>query len=341
MTALKGYDRLEAMGLWRADAEAQRREVVVSLGEATLTISDTSGRALAHWSLAAVTRTNRGKLPALFHPDGDPDETLEIAADEKNMIDGIESITRRIERARPHPGKLRFFLTGAVLAAGIAAVTLWLPDALVQHTVKVVPPVKRAEIGLQLLERVTRVTGQPCAAPSAAPALQRMALRVLGPGRDQDLVVLRSGVPGSAHLPGGIILLDRATVEDHEDADATAGFVLAEHLRAEAADPLHDLLRHAGLIPSLRLLTTGALPPEALEGYAETLLRQAPAAIPSERMLAAFAQAELRSTPYAYAIDVTGETTLALIEADPRAQQGSKEVLSDADWVRLQGICDG
>jgi hypothetical protein len=49
----------------------------------------------------------------------------------------------------------------------------------------------------------------------------------------------------------------------------------------------------------------------------------------------------LRSSPYAYALDITGETVLPLIEADPRRALGSREVLKDADWVRLQGICGG
>ena len=75
MTALTEYERLEATGLWRATAEAQRREVLVSVGEATLTIADFNNRALAHWSLAAIDRQNPGEYPAIYSPDGDPGET--------------------------------------------------------------------------------------------------------------------------------------------------------------------------------------------------------------------------------------------------------------------------
>jgi len=35
MTALDQYVRLESGGLWRADADAQRRDVAVSFGDAT------------------------------------------------------------------------------------------------------------------------------------------------------------------------------------------------------------------------------------------------------------------------------------------------------------------
>ena len=56
MTALSKYDRLEATGLWRINPSEQRREVVVSIGDATLIISDINDTALTHWSLAAVER---------------------------------------------------------------------------------------------------------------------------------------------------------------------------------------------------------------------------------------------------------------------------------------------
>ena len=56
MTALQKYERLEATGLWRETPDGQRREVVVSIGDATLVISDLNDTALTHWSLAAVER---------------------------------------------------------------------------------------------------------------------------------------------------------------------------------------------------------------------------------------------------------------------------------------------
>ena len=40
MTALKDYIRLESTGLWRAGEEAQRRDVYVFVGTASLVIAD-------------------------------------------------------------------------------------------------------------------------------------------------------------------------------------------------------------------------------------------------------------------------------------------------------------
>jgi hypothetical protein len=59
-------------------------------------------------------------------------------------------------------------------------------------------------------------------------------------------------------------------------------------------------------------------------------------------MLAGFAQWQVRARPYAYAEDITGETTVTLIEADPFAGTAPPPpLLSDADWLRLQEICGG
>jgi len=338
MTALKEFERLESTGLWRPSPEDQRRDVIVSLGDATLTIADARGVALAHWSLGAVMRAKPGKA-AIYHPDTDPGQTLEIPPSETEMIAGIDRLLQAIEKRRPRPGKLRFFLAALGFAAVASAIVFWLPDALERYAVKVVPAVKRAEIGQDLLEHLTRVTGTPCRSPDALAPLERLATRILGEGPAGRIAVLRDWAGESSHLPGGIVLLDRAILEDFEDPDVVGGYIIAEALRATERDPLADLLDHSGLRATLVLLTTGALPDSAMSAYAEYLLTQPSARPDTAALLTAFARAELRSTPYAYARDMTGERTLPLIEADPRRIEGSRQVLSDSDWVRLQGIC--
>lgn len=343
MTALQEYQRLEATGLWRPETGAQRREVVVALGDASITIKDFQDRVLAHWSLAAINRVRaRGHDPVVYHPDGDPGETLELEGSESQMIDAIERILHAIEGRRPRPGKLRVWLSGGIAAAAIAAGAFWLPGALLTYVTAVVPPVKRAEIGDALLSRITRVSGPPCAAADARAPLRRLSARVLGEPRSEAVAVLPEGLADTAHLPGGKILMNRSLIEDPGDPDVPAGYILAEAVRAAGTDPLEDLLEHAGTIATLRLLTTGELPDETLDVYAEHLLTERTGeSVDTSTLLAAFAKAELRSGPYAYWQDVTGETTLPLIEADPRRAEGSRQVLTDADWLRLQGICGG
>ena len=117
-TALDRYQRLEAAALWRPAPGAQRLDVIVSLGEATLTITDIRDRVQAHWSLAAIARANPGAEPAIYHPDADPGETLEIAEGEDEMIAAIETLSSAIARQRPKPGRLRLARRGDKPAGG-------------------------------------------------------------------------------------------------------------------------------------------------------------------------------------------------------------------------------
>lgn len=334
MTALKQFDRLESSGLWREHDAAQRRDVIITFGDASLVISDGQLRALTHWSLAAVSRANPGEVPALYTPDPDSSETLEI--EDEVMIEAIETVRRAIARARPRQGRVRLIALAAVATSLLALGVFWLPGALVRHTASVVPTPARAEIGAALLSQITRIAGVPCREADGVDALSRLSARLPGNG---GTVILPAGITTATHLPGDIVLLNRALVEDHDDPEVAAGFILAERARAALSDPLERMLRQVGLTATFRLLTTGKLPAEALSAYAQELPVSDPVPLPDATLLAAFEQAKLPSSPYAFALDLSGETTLGLIEADPMRGQSPDPVLDDADWVRLQGIC--
>ncbi|WP_299738138.1 hypothetical protein [uncultured Roseobacter sp.] len=337
MTALKKYARLEASGLWRASEDAQRREVIVSIGDATLMISDMRDQAITHWSLAAVHRANPGKRPAIYHPDGDPGETLELDAGEAQMIDAIEKLRRAVERGRPRPGRLRWLGMTLSIATVVAVGVFWVPQALVNHTLSVVPQVKRVDIGEALLARIERMTGPACANPAGLKALSTLRARL---GADK-ISVMPGAVQTSLHLPGQHILLNRALVEDFEEPDVAAGYAIVEQNLSRRDDPLRALLEIGGTWASFQMLTTGELKSEILDGYAEHLLTRQRQQPDPETLLPVFEAAQLRSTPYAYARDITGETVLPLIEADPMAGTPSRSLLNDADWLRLQNICGG
>ncbi|QYX56362.1 hypothetical protein K1T73_15090 [Roseovarius sp. SCSIO 43702] len=340
MTALSEYDRLEATGLWRASPEAQRSEVIVSLGDATLVLSDMAERPLAHWSLPAVIRANPGERPAVYHPDGDPGETLELGEDAPEMIAAIEKLRSAIARSRPRPGRLRRAIAIAIVAAIVGMIVFWLPGQLRRHAVAVVPAVKRAEIGDALLAQMQSVTGAPCAEPGGSAALARLAQRLAPPDGSSRLLVMPDGVTDTVALPDETILISRRLVEDHEDPDVLAGHVIAAHMRARGADELSRLLERAGTLATIHLLTTGELPGSALRQYARHLLSTKPAPLSDEVLLDGFRTWSVRSTPYAYERDISGESTLGLIEADPFAGQTLEPVLPDSDWLRLQGICE-
>ncbi len=336
MTALKKYARLEATALWRSGPEAQRREVVVSVGEATLVITDLkSDTALTHWSLAAIERQGSG-YPAIFTPDGDPGETLELSANENEMITAIETLRKAVLRARPKPGRLRW-LGAALSTAAVAALAfLWLPGALRDHAMRVLPDVKRTEIGDALLSRIARVGGPPCRAPGTENALKTLAART----GVESVAILPGGIRETLLLPGGRILLNRVLVEDFEDPHVAAGYILAEMARSTETSALEDLLHTAGLRGTASLLTTGSLPEKALDAHAESTMARVPSAPSTADLLARFEAARLSTAPYAYAVDISGEATLPLIEADPMSGVAADPIMRDSDWLRLQSICE-
>jgi hypothetical protein len=340
MTALRKYQRLECFGIWRAAPGGQRRDVAVSFGEASLVMSDPrSGVPLAHWSLPAVTRRNPGESPALYGPDGDSDEALEL--DDTDMIDALDTVQRALARGRRGPGRMRLAVLAGSLLALLAVVVFWLPEALVRHTATVVPSAKRAEIGAAILADLqAEGLATPCRAPLGQRALARLQERLETPPGLRLVVMQGAAMPATRLLPGGLVLLGAGMITADDTAEVAAGHVLAQTLRATREDPLLPVLDHAGAMATLRLLTTGDLPADDLRGYGAQALARPELALDIEALRARFAAAGVRSTPYAYAVDPSGESTLPLIEADPfRTAAPARPVLGDGDWISLQGIC--
>lgn len=338
MTALKRYQKLESRGVWRDAPEAQRRDVVVNLGDASLILTDPkSDVALSHWSLPAVERLNPGEMPALFAPGEGAEETLEI--DDRDMIAALDTVHRAVIAAQPKPGRLRGVILGAAAVGLLAGAVFWLPDALAAHTAGMLPPATREALGGLVLGDLARLTGKPCAAPEGMVVLSALGTRLYGQGRAPAMVVVREGVDGVLALPGPRLVIGEPMVAVPDGPDVLAGHILAAGLRAELADPVLPLLRHAGTPATVRLLATGALSAGDVAGYAETLLDAPATEPPDDALLRRFAEAGVASSPYALSLDPSGETTLGLVEADPFASAPPPPLLTDDAWVALQDIC--
>lgn len=338
MTALREYERLESGGLWRADADTQRRDVTVAFGNATLVITDGAGRPLTHWSLPAIFRQNPGKHPAVFAPGEDAEEVLEIEDD--LMIAAIEKIRLSVAKQRPQRGKLRQILTTGFVVGTAALAFFWLPDALTRQTISVVPMSKRAEIGAVVLGHVQRLTGPRCRNEQGTAALEKLYKRLMGPDATGQIVVLPQLAQGAVILSGGIILLDKRIIENADDPAVPAGYIVAISAARDAKDPLADVLRAVGLGKTVGLLTTGELPPESLADFARSITESSADFPKTDALVAAFTAAQIPTSPFAYARDASGQSTKSLITADPYAERDEPEIMTDAQWVRLQGICN-
>lgn len=334
MTVLAKYQRLEAEGVWRAHSEAQRRDVFVSIGDATITIGAANGSALAHWSLPAIHRLNPGERPALYRPGEGSSETLEIADSE--MIDAVEKVIKSIQRGSKRTGGLQGMVTLGVGLAILIAAAIWLPGAVIRYTASLVPDVARVTIGTQLLAEMDRVSGAPCAAPFGQRALETLSERLFKDTPTQ-MVVLPSALRHTAHLPGGTILVSHTLVEDFETPDVVAGYVLAEDLRREHEDPLARLLEFAGLRAALILLSQGTLPEVALKRMAEAVIAETPSPVSDEALIARMNALSVPAEAYTAAQDFLGDPTTALLQANAPS---SAPILEDGDWIALQRICE-
>ncbi len=337
MTALDKYVRLESGGLWRADTDAQRRDVVISFGDATLVISDGAGRPIAHWSLPAITRQNPGERPAVFAPDDEASEAVEIADD--LMIDAIEEVRKALAKARPKPGKLRHWITGGIIVATLALAVFWLPGALTRQTLAVVPLTKRMEIGATMLGHIQTQTGAVCREPRAIEAAARLAQRLWGLETPTQIVVVPQLAQGAVAIPGEIVLLDYAVLQVSDDPAVAAGFLLAAHAARVDADPLEAVLHRAGLGTTFRLLTTGEIPSDILQTNAEAIVGGAAPLADTDRLLQVFNGAEVPPAPYVATMGARGQI-VPDFDVGAASQGGSPTIMEDSDWVSLQNICN-
>lgn len=334
LTALDEYQRLEATGIWRPGPSDQRRNVVVSIGSASLTITDLADTALAHWSLPAVERLNPGVAPALYRPASDAPDRLEVSDPE--MIAAIERVRRAVGRTRPRPGRLRGGMLAAAALAFAAFIALWAPGAIRHQAAALLPEAARDTIGAALFDEIRRIAGAPCDDRSGQEALDRLAARVAPGAR---VFVMPAAIDKTAVLPGGTTLLGRSVVEDYETPFVAAGFLVETDLRRGVRDPVLELLDDATLMEAGRLLTTGRMADRALAAHAERLARAPGVPVPDAELVTRFAGLGLPTTPYARALDISGESVLGLIEANPVSEAEADLPIGDSDWVALQGIC--
>lgn len=335
MTVLARYQRLESLGLWRAGENAQRREVVVSIGEATLLLTELSGRVVTQWSLPALARLNPGDRPAIFFVEGFMDETLEIA--DEDMIDALEAVMAAVAVRHPGRGRLRLGLMAAGMAAVVFAALFWLPGAISAYVARVAPETVRGQIADSVFSEVQRLTGRACDAPSGRKALRRLETRLFPEGQAR-LSVLPSVLTDARYLPGRRIVLGSGLVEDFETPEVAAAFITAEIIRLDGRDALAEFLSDLDLTAALRILTSGTIARDDISAWAAGRITEPQPPVEDALLISGLRAQGIAAAPYAYAVDITGETTRSLIQAS--ADTESRSLLEDGDWLALQRICE-
>ena len=334
VTVLAKYQRLEAEGIWHRSQDGQRLDVIVSVGKTSITISTPTEITLTHWSLPAMERMNPGQMPALYCPEGDAGETLELAEDA--FVEAVEKVLDSVRRRQGRTGSVRRLVAVTFLIAVLAGAVFWLPGATARHTASLLPDVARTSIGLSLLSNMDRMTGPPCDAPPGLRALERLRVRLFGsdPAR---LVILPATLPETAHLPGGTILLSNNLLKEIATPEFLAVHVLAEDIRRNHGDPVAKLLHVAGIKAVLALLTQGKVPDDAVTRMAEHVVTTVPSPVPTDVLVDRVTAAGMTIRDGANLHGVPG---LPLAAFATSVAPATLPILVDGDWIALQGICE-
>ena len=334
MTALKKYQRLECTGLWRSDLSAQRREVILSFGKATLVLTDSQNRVLSHWSLAAV-EVQKGKMgQATLRPGLDAEESIEIS--DKVMLEALLKVRKEINQTGPHPGKLRLIIAIVTLIA-ISSVTIFLgPPALVSYASKVLPDAKLLQLTEALGERIGQLAGPYCKNPEGTNAAQKLTKRLKSKNLRQ-ISVLPGRRDKAIVLPGGMVILFENMINTTNNPEVTAGYILSALADYEYEEPVQLHLSKVGFPISLSLIMSNQLSKPQIDKLAKNALALSPNPASNSTILNSFRTTKVSSTPFARIL--SDKNSEYLINNDPYPENSPNLVLPDGAWLGLQAIC--
>ncbi|QPH55021.1 hypothetical protein [Pontivivens ytuae] len=342
MTALDQYDRLEAVGLWQAAADASPREVIVTFGNATLTLMDSAEAPLAHWSLAAVEECDGPGLT--LSPDPASGERLEIRdTDMIAAIRAVHSHTERQEAEGRRASRLVPLLLLAVLLAG-AAVFLRVPaQAALANRITEQAWVNLSE---QLAEDALAAPGVtlcPALGRRAPAELARIATR-LGPDMPRLRPILVRMERPWLPLPGPVFLIDAGAIESAGQVEEIAGLTALAAAQRTSGAARDTVVEELGLPALLRLASSGTLPAEDRREVLAALVdlsRIGSDAMDAEA-LRRLESAGLPSLPLGLLLARTGapEARVERLQAgDTIGTAAYRPALSDGDWLTLQAAC--
>ena len=332
MTALKKFERLESLGLWKDSEISQKKEVIVSFGKASLVLSDNKDTPLTHWALGAVEIRESSEERVIYAPEKNGNETLEIT--DPTMNRAIGKVRKAIRKPKSHRGRIRLLSTVIIIFYLCLLTVFWFPTALSDYTTQIVSDAKAREIGAKLMPYINQYAGLPCQSANTDPVIRKLENRLTETNHN-TLFIADLGARYSTHLPGGIILANRTLVEKFSGPEVLAGFVLMERTLQEHDPALHALFSQAGSIATLSFLVTGNINNDILGAFAKSQMTK-PMTMPEPQdLLTLFKATDISSAPFANMLN-----DQALVAGNPVKGQ-FEPILTDPEWLALQTICEG
>ncbi len=262
MTAIDKYTRLEALGQWREGPDQPPCEVVVSFGNATLVLSDLDENPLCHWAMAATSRLSLDGTKAIYTPDTEGFETLEI--DDSEMVEAIAQVSRAsVTVSRRTPWLRWVFLV--FLVATIAAIFYVTPSILRGQAVRMTGHESARKLGTDMLASLNT---DICREPRADAAREQFQSRAFPDGRTL-LVIVRNQSPANV-FPGGVVVISSSTLQSMQTPDELAALTTALAAKSEAS--MRQLFDASSPRELFNYITSGKLSGDRLAQVAQSII---------------------------------------------------------------------
>lgn len=265
MTALDQYTRLETLGSWRETPESSAKEVVVSFGNATLVLSDLDENPLCHWAMAATQRIDLDGDRAVYTPDTQGFETLEI--DDANMVEAIAKVALSMRAKKRKTPWLRWVLI--LLGLGIIGAGAYKTPTLLRAQANRMTSIESArKIGTDM---VTTLGLSTC---HNARAVQIKDLLISRTFPELDVALIVIAQPSTPTLfPGNVILLGDSELQTFASADdfSHAMREIVDHAGGISGS---EIFAHAPLSELYSYITSGELSVEFLRNTAKHIIER-------------------------------------------------------------------
>ncbi len=334
MTALDAYDRLEAVGILKRSAQDPGVEVVVTFGEATLTMNGLSADGdtpLTHWSLAAVDLIENSEIRAVYSLNAMSEETLEV--EDETFRRALSRVLRDRSAQAPRAARskgIKYLGLACVIAALGYAV---LPGMVIGTAKRMISPERAAVLASDMIPMIEARTGPACATPLATAALAQLTRR-LDPNGRTALFVHDLGDVDILSLPGDKVLINHAVLErarSNEEITAWAAIGIAGIVESPAITELFD---GQGLGDGIRFLASGELPETAKTRAVNQMLIRA-------RPVTDGVRRNANQLLINAGLDTNGLAHIfGAAQITPSAGTG-KPVMTDQEWAALRDVCKG
>ena len=203
MTAIKKYRRIEAKGLWVERNGTNPKDVIVSIGKSSITISDINEVPHNHWNFNSVTILEQDKEKTIFSAGQDRQEKLIIQ--DQDMINALNIICDYGKTSKKPKIKTSFLFT-SILAILIITFILSIPFILRLVALDIINPNHENIFVKDLLEKKGFMKNI-CTKQKKTAELEDLIVEKFGKKNKMEILITKTVLPSPLLLPGRIVVV--------------------------------------------------------------------------------------------------------------------------------------